>query len=390
MQQKEFDIIIAGAGMAGLSLCYRALKSGIWGDKSIAIIESSFDLNNDKTWCFWENNKGPFDCIVYKQWKQLSFFANNGKQQPLDNGNFSYKMIRSIDFKNLCFSYLRGKSNVHFIEDTITKQYCTNNGAHFSNDECEYRSKIAFNTLYHQPAIEPPEQYFLQHFKGWLIETDQVQFDKTKMHLMDFRPSQKHGCTFMYVLPLSNKKALVEYTLFTKNTLRDGEYNTALNDFIVHHLGINNYRITESEQGIIPMTDHLFERQNGAILNLGSAGGDTRPSTGYTFRNTQKTIDKIIAHYTSAEASTLPKIGFNTKHHLLDSTLLKVFDKGQYAPDLLFTDLFTKTSAQNLFNFLDGNSTLGTDIKVMKSLPAKYFILPFIQSIVQHLKKRRG
>jgi lycopene beta-cyclase len=388
MEQKSFDIIISGAGMAGLSLCYRALTTGLWKKKSIALIDINFAASNDKTWCFWEKEAGPFEKIVFKNWKALSFFSNTGGQTILDNGDYKYKMLRSIDFKNLCLEFLKQQENVHFIEDKIIEQQSTGNKAVFKSTSVQYTSQLGFNTIYQTPTISPPQNYFLQHFKGWFIESTEAVFDKDSMHLMDFRPSQKHGCTFMYVLPISSKKALVEYTLFTKTILRDGEYNDALHEFISTQLQIKNYRISESEKGVIPMTDYIFNRTNGNIINLGSAGGDTRASTGYTFQTTQKTIGKIIAHFKQNELGSMPKIAFNTKHHLLDSTILKVFENNQYPPHEIFRDLFTKTSAQAIFQFLDGDTSILTDIKIMKSLRAKYFILPFIQSIKQHLQQR--
>ncbi len=388
MNSKAFDIIIAGAGMAGISLCYRALNSGIWRGKKIAIIDPNFNAKDDKTWCFWENNEGPFENIIYKKWKELQFFTHSGKNLTLDNGDYQYKMLRSIDFKNHCIDFLKQQTNVHFIEDTIIEHDGSNNKAVFRSSTTEYQSLIGFNSIFEKPDIKAKQNYYLQHFKGWFIESAAPVFDKKSIHLMDFRPSQKHGCTFMYVLPLSEKKALVEYTLFTKNVLRDGEYNSALEDFITQQLGIKEYRINHTEKGVIPMTDAVFNRFEGNIINIGSAGGDTRASTGYTFKNTQNTISTVIEHYKRSKLDILPTIKFNTKHHLLDSTILKVFEDGNYPPHEIFEDLFSKTSAKHIFKFLDGTSNLTTDVKVMKSLRAKYFTLAFVQSIKQHFTLR--
>lgn len=388
MNSRAFDIIIAGSGMAGISLCYRSLSEGIWRGKKIALIDTQFENTNDKTWCFWENSPGPFESIIFKRWQKLLFFSNNGSKKELDNGHYSYKMLRSADFYNHCIEFLKSQKNVSFITDTIVEQNGDTGKAIFRSKTTEYQSIIAFNSLFEKPIINKDETYFLQHFKGYFIETEQPIFDKKNIHLMDFRPAQKHGCTFMYVLPISEKKALIEYTLFTKTTLREGDYNAALDLFIRTQLNIDNYRVYHDEKGVIPMTDFVFERYNGNIINIGSAGGDTRASTGYTFQNTQKTITAIIEHYKRAPLADLPKIKTNTKHHLLDSTILKVFEQGEYPPHEIFEDLFSKTPAQSIFKFLDSESNLATDVKVMKSLRAKYFILPFIQSIIQYFKQR--
>jgi thioredoxin reductase len=51
--RKQFDFIIAGGGLAGLSLAYYLSQSSLENAK-ILIIDQSEKKENDKTWCFWE------------------------------------------------------------------------------------------------------------------------------------------------------------------------------------------------------------------------------------------------------------------------------------------------------------------------------------------------
>ena len=64
----------------------------------------------------------------------------------------------------------------------------------------------------------------LQHFMGWEITTETPVFNPEIGTLMDFSLSQQHGITFMYILPVSPNRALVEYTLFTGEVLPKEEY----------------------------------------------------------------------------------------------------------------------------------------------------------------------
>lgn len=384
MAEKHFDIIFLGSGMSNCSLLYRALKMGLWADKKIAVIDKQHTNKQEKTWCFWENKQGPFESILYKQWENFNFYSHGiGNKQLLDNNDYNYKMLRSSDFYEHCYKYFESQSNISIIENTINQYHSDKQKAFVNCDGAIYSAELLFNSLYVKPELKSKENYFLQHFKGWFIESKSNVFDVNSIHFMDFRPSQKHGCTFMYVLPLSEKRALVEYTLFTKTLLNDPEYNTALKKYISQTLNISEYTISHEEFGIIPMTDHLFTRRNGNIINLGSAGGDTRASTGYTFQNTQKTITHIINHYKKNGINTFPSLPKNKKENLLDSTFLKVFEEGKYPPHKIFSDLFTNCDVKKIFRFLDGESKAIDDIAVMKSLEAKYFILPFFKSIFQ-------
>ena len=89
----------------------------------------------------------------------------------------------------------------------------------------------------------------------------------------------------MYVLPFSKTQALVEYTLFSAELLKDEEYEAAIKDYLLQ-LGVKDYKITEKEQGSIPMTAYPFWKHNSSnILHIGTSGGWTKASTGFTFKN---------------------------------------------------------------------------------------------------------
>jgi len=74
---------------------------------------------------------------------------------------------------------------------------------------------------------------------------------------MDFSVEQKGNTRFMYVLPISKNEALIEYTLFSHNHLENLEYENEIQKYI-QKLGIETYKIVETEQGSIPMTCYPF------------------------------------------------------------------------------------------------------------------------------------
>ena len=99
---------------------------------------------------------------------------------------------------------------------------------------------------------------------------------------MDFDCDQKDSVHFFYTLPFSKNKALVETTwLSTMNNQEEEEYDQQLIDYIKNHLNLKNYRIKYKEVGKIPLfrTSNI---NNQNLVNIGTAGGMTRLSTGYT------------------------------------------------------------------------------------------------------------
>ena len=112
---------------------------------------------------------------------------------------------------------------------------------------------------------------------------------------MDFTVPQKGNTRFMYVLPTSKREALFEYTLFSKDLLEISEYENAIKDYL-EEKNIANYEIVETEKGSIPMTSFKFQQFNTKnLLNMGTVGGWTKASTGYTFMSTTKKTRALIS-----------------------------------------------------------------------------------------------
>lgn len=377
----EYDIIVCGGGMSGLSLAYRALKSGVWAGKSILIIDKSDKSTNDRTWCFWEKTTSPFEEIIFRKWEEMLFFGVDNRSFVLDTGDYSYNMIRSIDFYNHTLNYLKLQPNVRIANESIISVNSSANICQIITDKSKYQSEYVFNSIYEKPKLEAKHTYLLQHFKGVVIESDMLNLNTKQIYLMDFRTSQDNGNTFFYVLPTSDTTALVEYTLFSDKLLDREIYDQKIEEYIREVLKIDEYKILESEFGVIPMTDYSFKRREGNIINIGTMGGDTRGSTGYTFTNTQKTITNIIDSYKSNGTPNFENEHISTKSKLYDSTMLKVLADGKYPGHQLFTDMFSTAKAYDILAFLDSESTLKQDFKVIKSLIPQYFIKPFFQSL---------
>ena len=378
----EYDIIVCGGGMSGLSLAYRALKSGVWASKSILIIDKSNKSTNDRTWCFWENSTSPFEEIIFRKWEEMLFFGVDNRSFVLDTGDYSYNMIRSIDFYNHTLNYLKLQPNVRIANESIISVNSSANSCEVVTDKSKYQSEYVFNSIYEKPKLESKHTYLLQHFKGVVIESDKLKLATKQIYLMDFRTGQENGNTFFYVLPTSDTTALVEYTLFSDKLLDREVYDQKIEEYIREVLKIDEYKIIESEFGVIPMTDYPFARADGNIINIGTMGGDTRGSTGYTFTNTQKTITNIIDSYKANGTPNYKKEHISTKSKLYDSTMLKVLADGKYQGHQLFTDMFSTAKAYDILAFLDSESTLKQDLKVIKSLIPQYFIKPFFQSLL--------
>jgi lycopene beta-cyclase len=75
---KKYDFIIAGAGMAGLSLAYHLSQSPL-RNRSVLILDKETKTRNDRTWCCWEKGDGPFESILFRKWSRVEFHGTTTK-----------------------------------------------------------------------------------------------------------------------------------------------------------------------------------------------------------------------------------------------------------------------------------------------------------------------
>jgi lycopene beta-cyclase len=384
--QQHYDYIITGAGCAGLSLLQRMMNQPYFISKKILIIDKTEKNNNDRTWCFWEQQPGVFEDIVYHRWQQIDFYADHFSAR-FDLQPYQYKMIRGIDLYSKVLSEIKNHSNVEVIYDDVQSVSNKENYAIVKTTNHEFQASYVFNSIifnnWKQEALKQKDIYvLLQHFKGWLIETSNNIFDDRIATFMDFRIDQNKGTTFVYVLPVAKNKALIEYTLFSKEILQQHEYDDALQDYIQSFLNIKKYTITHTEFGIIPMTNYAFSKNEDCIINIGTAGGQTKASSGYTFQFIQKTVAKIIDALTSNKISLLKETVFEKRFHLYDSILLNVLTNKKMDGDKLFAQLFKKNSPQAILKFLDNETNLAEELKIMNSVSLKTFLPAAIKEML--------
>jgi lycopene beta-cyclase len=197
--------------------------------------------------------------------------------------------------------------------------------------------------------------------------------------MMDFRIEQQYGTSFVYTLPLSATVALVEFTLFTKELLQPGQYDEELKKYIGSFLKIADYKVTAEEVGVIPMTNEKFPFA-GKGWQIGMAGGQTKPSTGYTFqfiqKQSQQIVDCLVAGRDLKEMATVPK-----RFRFYDNTLLYILYHDKVPGKKIFTDLFKKNKPRQVLRFLDNESSLKEEIKIIAALPA----WPFLKAAIKQL-----
>ena len=357
-------------------------------NRRIAILEPKVKLGEtDRTWCFWHKSSlGDLNPLVHHSWSSGKFIDKTGESCDLDMGSYNYHIIRSEDFYAYGWNLCQAHEQVDWISasvDMVSQDYSGTWKITAENEIIEADWVLDSRP----PDIRPLKEYgnlILQHFRGWWIESKEACFDPSSFTMMDYSHGYSQQTAFFYVLPVTPHKALIEYTFFDQKLLLKEEYDHALKTYIKERLGIADYRIVDTEQGIIPMSNYPFEKGNALKqIKVGTAGGWVRPNTGYSFRNCLIYSAELVERMNKGDSQ--PKL-WSKRSRLYDALLLDILARQNEKGPSLFSEMYTKVPAHRLFQFLDDETNLWQEIRVMSSLnPA-----PWLRSIWNLMIKSLG
>ena len=371
--KNRFDYIICGGGASGLMLMRALCFDPFFDKKKILLLEKESKNTNDRTWCFWEEKESDWESILYKSWDFAEFKAA-GVDKSINLNPYKDKMIRGIDFYKKIYEELAQKSNITLINqeiiDVVDKK---NHGLVRTKNESYIGDKV-FSSLPNNLHLENKNKFPVlnQHFIGWFVKTEHPIFKPDTIQFMDFDLPQKGNTRFMYVLPFSEKEALLEYTLFSEDLLENEEYETAIKDYLSQK-NAGEFSIEDKEQGAIPMTAYPFWKSNTPnIMHIGTAGGWTKASTGFTFQKTMRKTNEVVAFLKQDKA--LNTLIQKNRFWFYDLLFLDVLSKHNEKGHLLFSLMFKENKTDRIFKFLDEQTSFLEEIKIMMSFPAGLFV----------------
>ncbi|MET9622337.1 lycopene cyclase family protein [Streptomyces sp. NPDC006464] len=377
------DVVIVGAGAAGLSLAWRLLNppAGVVVPRVTLVDAPVGPLRPpERTWCYWERGPGEYDDLLTASWGALRVRDSQGSGPVRGMGAYRYKMLRSPDFTSGLLPRLGGLTHIDAVVTDIddldegAELTCrTPDGAPLS-----LRARWVFDSR--PPRTVSSRVALLQHFRGWFLRTHQPVLHPHVVELMDFRtPQPRLGLSFGYVLPTGPREALVEYTEFSPSALHAPAYDAALRHYTDEILRLGRFDILGTEQGVIPMTDAHHQRRAGRhVFRIGAAGGAVRPSTGYAFTAIQRQT-RAVADALHHGRLPVPPPAYPPRHLSMDATLLRGLCSGRIPGAPFFSRLFRDVSTERLLRFLDGDTRPAEDLLIGLRTP----ILPMLRTAAE-------
>ncbi len=357
---KIYKAAIIGLGPSGL-----AVNKILYGDSDYEIIAfENEDVNKrDNYFGFWLTDwMKPFEPIIEKKWYKWNIEDNNINVTHTSSDK-PYCVISFRKWKNHC---LETKNKLKIKNKKVIEYFSFQNYFKIiTADKSEYYAE----KIYDSRSIKEKKGELLQHFFGVNITVEGHIFDKNKLTLMHFT-QEKNLLHFMYILPFSHNKALVESTVFSKEVFTNSWYREKINDYLSLK-NISEFKEDSTEKGVIPM--FVAEEKNSSnpnIYNIGIRGGACKPSTGYAFSFLIKQIQLLKNS----------KKNYVNVHKFLEKKMDKIFIKflkNNNENGRSFIKLASSLNGNEFQSFMMGESNLLTKLKIVKSMPK----LPFIKEL---------
>ena len=268
------DIAIIGGGSAGISLAAKL------DNLTAAVVEPKTAAERDCSWALWANQDQlqVLAGSIKGRWKQWRL-VDHDREIVHHSNHYHYASLSSAAYITACEQNLA--DGVDLIRATAEDIVAIGNGGCFSAGGKHYQATQLYDSR--PPAML--DNSLRQHFLGWDIRTKTALANPETATLMDFRVDQSRGLHFIYALPFSDRRLLIESTMISTKLEDKDWYRQAINQWLQQQ-NIEIDKTLGEEAGVIPM--HSPSPLNNDIAKIGAASGAVRLSSGYAFSTIQK------------------------------------------------------------------------------------------------------
>ena len=381
---KQANIAILGGGLAGLALAAE-LSAPEFAHLSIIVIEPRDAYIRDKTWSYWrpcQQDDVPHDFSEHESaswpaWR-VQDASNSVTIESALAENYVYVSITSDAFYEAALAKIGACSHIELLQNERVQSIRTESG------RAIVTLKSAKNMVVNQfifdarPLEKSSKSHLYRHFLGLEVVADTDVFDTNCVDLMDFQASH-HGVHFMYVLPYSATRALIESTWICAYIDHSNHLDLAnrvgyaqeLNDYLLKRWPNAQFKITYTESASLPLIAHKARKQwlgKTQLIPIGSLAGTARAATGYAFLETLQDAKRLANLIKANEPLTSFKR--NTIDACMDALFLSFLQKNAALGPNMFVQLFSNCAPASLIRFLTGQANWRDRLRVILAMPA--------------------
>jgi lycopene beta-cyclase len=366
---QTFDLVILGAGCAGLSLAARLAAAN--SSLHVTLVEARDRYTEDRTWCGWRLQPHFFEDCKVAEWNHWQL-SRAGQILKRGSEAYPYEMLSAIRVYDKALQSIAKSNSTTLmlgVEATKLREGANDVEIEFSNGE-RVKARWVVDT---RPRLTPIKHPWLwQSFVGIVAQMDgpEAEFERSLPRLMDFQSDTPGLIDFMYILPISRRSYLFEYTRFSARKATSFELESRLKAWLAEHAG-SSWQELRRESGDLPMAK-VEPPGSRRIFHAGTRGGSMRIATGYAFHNIQRWADECAVRLLEHGQP----IGPHKNRFLdwMDELFLRVLQRPDVVPEQVMWSLFAESDPDALVRFLSGQPRLADYWPVVRGLPWSKFV----------------
>ena len=368
----DYDIVFAGAGLAGLSLAARL--AALPDPPRMLLVDPLQNDTSDRTWCHWQLHESIFDDAITHRWQRWSVDKNHD-QTAVGSTDIPYVRIPSDRFRQIAWErikacpraeFLRGMS-VASIEEVSDRAV-----VHLSDSR-----RIESSWVFDSRPLQNDNAPWRQIFRGLELHSPETKLETSTVTLMDFQSAGPEGVRFFYVLPLDAHTALVEDTWLVPSHKTPAFSDDAIVSYASKNLAQTHWQIRHQEEGNLPMgfspsASSAVEKKR--IIPWGTTAGAVRASSGYAFSRIQAASERMASAWQRTGYPDPAAVHGSAFLDWMDRVFLRAMtDQPERVPEY-FARLFQRVAPDALVRFLESEPRPADILQVMRALPPGPFL----------------
>jgi len=364
----DADLVVLGGGLAGLTLAARLARERC--ELRVVVLEPRTAYQDDRSWCFWRPEQHDLSHLVSRRWSTWTFSDPAGDTVRHRVPGLAYQYVRGSDFYAGAQSDIAESSRVELLLGVHAEDLTA--VPHGVRVHTSAGTLLARQVIDTRPRPAPAMLY--QSFVGVELERDQpLPFEPGEVTLMGSLAADTEGLSFVYTLPLSANRAIVEWTRFGTAPIPRHRLAGEL-DGVLDGLGLNGGRRVRTEGGVLAMG---LGRQSApgiaGVVHAGNAGGALRAASGYGFLRIQRwaqlCADRLLAGRDAVGHPAEPALRRSFDRIFLQAVRAHPERTAEY-----FLALARGVPPAALVRFLSDGARAGDYARIISSLPWSPFI----------------
>lgn len=350
---KTYDYIICGIGLSGSTLALLLTQSKKLKTKRILLIEQTAQPAHNHI-SFWSIKKPVRSTVIKKSWRKISANIGKAAKHALKLNRYQFFAFFSDEYIGSIVSKLKKIPTVRYLKGKVVAIHPKVDGAEVTLENGDmYCARYVFDstnlgTNHQQPSL----------YKGlvFIVETKVAVFDEESITLFDFQ-STEDSQHFLYIVPESNKKAVVQ--IASLSTLPS---ENACKKWITNFVGTEKYSCIQivAENKTVP-TNFV---QNERVIPIGIKAKLLRKASGYAYTNIVRQAKQIVASLENNEVFTKKNKFSNLLYVLLDSAFLTIMNRFPNKSNYLLEKIFSNATGDDILDFLDNKASLSQIMKM--------------------------